>query len=288
MPTKFTSIVLTLLIGAGAAQANEGGHATWQRSADNEVANLASLQRGANNFMAYCSGCHSLKYARYSRVAEDLKINDELRDQLLVKPGAKFTDYIRSSMPEKDATEWFGKVPPDLSLVARSRSPDWIFNFLTTFYADDSNRQTGVNNLQLPGTAMPHVLASLQGVQRLKAHTEASKPAAQAQEAGAGEKKEESKEGAAASGDSSEPPAAAASAEHGGESASVFEPGVVQGSLTAAQYDDFVRDTVNFLQYVSDPTQVERQSLGIWVVLFLLMFTAIGYMLKKEYWKDVR
>jgi len=66
-----------------------------------------------------------------------------------------------------------------------------------------------------------------------------------------------------------------------------FEPGVV-GSLTAAQYDEFVRDTVNFLQYVSDPTQVERQGLGIWVVLFLLMFTAIAYMLKKEYWKDVR
>jgi ubiquinol-cytochrome c reductase cytochrome c1 subunit len=224
--------------------------------------------------MAYSSGCHSLKYARYSRIASDLKISDEIRDQLLVKPGAKFTDYVRSSMPEKDATEWFGKVPPDLSLVARSRSPDWIFNFLTTFYADPASRQTGVNNLQLPGTAMPHVLSSLQGVQRLKpVHKEEGK-----------------KEGAAAvsegsngSGDAGE------KSEHGEghEDASPFEPGVV-GSLTPVQYDEFVRDTVNFLQYVSDPTQVERQGLGIWVVLFLLMFTAIAYMLKKEYWKDVR
>src|SRR5687767_12650509 len=132
MRTKFTSVLLTLLIGVSAAQANEGGHAaSWQREAGNEVANLASLQRGAKNFMAYCSGCHSLKYARYSRVADDLKISEALRDQYLVKPGAKFTDYITSSMPEKDAIEWFGKVPPDLSLVARSRSPDWIFNFLT-------------------------------------------------------------------------------------------------------------------------------------------------------------
>jgi ubiquinol-cytochrome c reductase cytochrome c1 subunit len=245
MPTKFTSVLLTLLIGVGAAQANEGGHAAgWQREAGNEVANLASLQRGAKNFMAYCSGCHSLKYARYSRVADDLKISDELRDQYLVKPGAKFADYIRSSMPEKDAIEWFGKVPPDLSLVARSRSPDWIFNFLTTFYADPASRQTGVNNLQLPGTAMPHVLASLQGVQT-------------------------------------------AVWKEGGHDFEKFEPGVV-GSLTAAQYDEFARDTVNFLQYASDPTQVERQGLGIWVVLFLLMFTAIAYMLKKEYWKDVR
>ncbi|HUQ11318.1 MAG TPA: cytochrome c1 [Steroidobacteraceae bacterium] len=266
MRIKFTSIVLTLLIGAAAAQANEGGHASWQRAAENEVANLASLQRGARNFMAYCSGCHSLKYARYSRIAEDLKISDETRDQLLVKPGAKFTDYIRSSMPEQDATEWFGKVPPDLSLVARSRSPDWIFNFLTTFYADPASRQTGVNNLQLPGTAMPHVLSSLQGVQRLKpVH-----------------KEEEKKEGAAATSNGS-----GESAAESGHSDSPFEPGVV-GSLTPAQYDGFVRDTVNFLQYVSDPTQVERQGLGIWVVLFLLMFTAIAYLLKQEYWKDVR
>lgn len=253
-PTKFTSLVLTLLIGVGAAQANEAA-AGWQRPAENEVANLASLQRGARNFMAYCSGCHSLKYARYSRVAEDLKISDELRDQLLVKPGAKFTDYIRSSMPDKDATDWFGKVPPDLSLTARSRGPDWIFTFLTTFYADPNSRQTGVNNLQLPGAAMPHVLSSLQGVQNIVWKNVETK---------------------------------------GAEGKSVithefekFEPGVA-GSLTPAQYDEFVRDTVNFLQYVSDPTQVERQGMGIWVVLFLLMFTAIAYMLKKEYWKDVR
>jgi ubiquinol-cytochrome c reductase cytochrome c1 subunit len=256
MRTKFTSVLLTLLIGIGAAHASEGGHAAgWQREAGNEVANLASLQRGARNFMAYCSACHSLRFVRYSRVAEDLKISDELRDQFLVKPGAKFTDYITSSMPAADATEWFGKPPPDLSLVARSRSPDWIFNFLTTFYADPASRQTGVNNLQLPGTAMPHVLANLQGV----------------------------------------PNALWRNVEHKGSDGKAvvttefekFEPGVT-GSLTPAQYDEFVRDTVNFLDYAGDPTQVERQGLGIWVVLFLLMFTGIAYMLKKEYWKDVR
>ena len=205
MRTKFTSVLLTLLIGVSAAQANEGGHPGWQREAGNEVANLASLQRGARNFMAYCSGCHSLKYARYSRVGADLKISDELRDQYLVKPGAKFTDYIKSSMPEKDAIEWFGKAPPDLSLVARSRSPDWIFNFLTTFYADPASRQTGVNNLQLPGTAMPHVLASLQGVQTAVWRNVEQK-----------------------GGDG------AAVTSHAFEK---FEPGVV-GSLTPAQYDE--------------------------------------------------
>jgi len=257
MPIKFArvALALALVFGAGAVSANEGGHAGWQREAENEVSNLPSLQRGARNFMAYCSGCHSLRFERYSRLCEDLKISGEQCDALLVRPGDKRTDYIRSSMPEKDATEWFGKAPPDLSLVARSRGPNWIFNFLTTFHADTSSQKTGVNNLQLPGTAMPHVLASLQGVQNAVWVNEENR------------------------GEDGKPVVTRVF--------KTFEPGVV-GSLTPQQYDEFVRDTVNFLDYVGDPTQVERQSLGIWVVLFLLMFTGIAYMLKKEYWKDVR
>ena len=256
MRTNNLSVIgaLALLLGAGVATANEG-HAGWERPAGNQAANLPSLQRGARNFMAYCSGCHSLKYIRYSRVGVDLKISDEALAQLLVRPGDKPTDYIKTSMPAADAQEWFGKPPPDLSLVTRSRGSDWVFNFLTTFYADSASRQTGVNNLQLPGTAMPHVLAPVQGVQN----------------------------------------AVWKNVEHTGEDGKPvvtkeferFEPGIV-GSLTPAQYDEFARDTVNFLQYVGDPTQLERQSLGIWVVLFLLLFTGIAWLLKKEYWKDVR
>jgi ubiquinol-cytochrome c reductase cytochrome c1 subunit len=257
MPTKFASVAtaFALLLGAGAVSASEGGHAGWQREAGNEIANLPSLQRGARNFMAYCSGCHSLKFVRYSRLATDLQITDEQRDKYLVRPGDKFTDYIRTSMPEQDAIEWFGKAPPDLSLVARSRGTDWIFNFLTTYYADPSNKQTGVNNLQLEGTAMPHVLSSVQGVQSAVWRNVESKGADGKMTT---ERKFEK-----------------------------FEPAVA-GSLTPAQYDEFVRDTVNFLQYASDPTQLERESIGLWVVLFLLMFTGIAYLLKKEYWKDVR
>jgi ubiquinol-cytochrome c reductase cytochrome c1 subunit len=263
MRTNNLSVIgaLALLLGAGVASANEG-HATWERQAGNQVANLQSLQSGARNFMAYCSGCHSLKYIRYSRIGTDLKISDAALAQYLVRPGDKPTDYIKASMPAADAQDWFGKPPPDLSLVARSRGSDWIFNFLTTFYADPASRQTGVNNLQFPGTAMPHVLSSLQGVQHLKAvsHEEGAEKKAEAAEHGE---------------------------EHESGPESPFEPGVA-GSMSAEQYDTFVRDTVNFLQYVGDPTQLERQSLGIWVVLFLLLFTAIAWMLKKEYWKDVR
>ena len=248
-------MIRALLSGGGAASAEEGGHAGWARAADNQVANLSSLQRGARNFTNYCTGCHSLKYERYSRLCEDLKISDSQCQALLVKPGDKPTDYIKTSMPEKDAIEWFGKVPPDLSLVARSRGPDWIFNFLTTFYADPTSRQTGVNNLQLPGTAMPHVLASVQGVQNAVWRNVETK------------------------GEDGNPVVT--------REFEKFEPGVA-GSVTAEQYDEFVRDTVNFLQYVGDPSQLQREGLGIWVVLFLLMFTGVAYMLKKEYWKDVR
>src|SRR5688572_24000563 len=114
------SAVIALLAGTAAVSANEGGHANWERDAENEVSNLPSLQRGARNFLNYCSGCHSLKYIRYSRVATDLKISDQQRDAFLVRPGDKFSDYIKTSLPEKDAVDWFGKAPPDLSLVTRS------------------------------------------------------------------------------------------------------------------------------------------------------------------------
>src|SRR5687768_18471151 len=233
MRTNNLSVIgaLALLLGAGVASANEG-HAGWERQAGNQAANLPSLQRGARNFMSYCSGCHSLKYIRYSRLGADLKISDEALAQFLVRPGDKPTDYIKTSMPAADAQDWFGKPPPDLSLVARSRGSDWVFNFLTTFYADPASRQTGVNNLQLPGTAMPHVLASLQGVQSI--HTkDVERPGPDGSTITVAEFEK-------------------------------FEPGIV-GSLSAEQYDEFVRDTVNFLQYVGDPSQVERQSLGIWV-----------------------
>jgi ubiquinol-cytochrome c reductase cytochrome c1 subunit len=258
MRINLTATVLALVFcaGTGVVSAAEGGHAAgWQREASNEIGNLPSLQRGARNFLAYCSGCHSLKFVRYSRVCSDLKIGEKQCQDLLVRPGDKPTDYIKASMPAADATEWFGKAPPDLSLEARSRGTDWIFNFLTTFYADPASRQTGVNNLQLPGTAMPHVLSSLQGVQNAVWKNVESKDA-------------EGKPVVTREFDS-------------------FEPGV-PGSVTREEYDEFVRDLVNFLQYAGDPTQLQREGLGIWVVLFLLMFTGIAYLLKKEYWKDVR
>ena len=239
---------------AGGAEAAQSG-TDWEHwSAGNQVDNIASLQRGARNFLNYCVGCHSLKYMRYSRMAHDLRISDEQLKDYLLLAGDKPADYILTRMPAADSEGWFGKTPPDLSLEARSRGTDWIYQFLKTFYADPSKPTTQVNNLRLENAAMPHVLADLQGVQTAAFKVEELK----------GDGGEVMKQKVFAG----------------------FQPGV-PGKLTAEQYDDFVRDTVNFLDYVGEPAQADRRQMGIWVVLFLLAFTWIAWLLKKEYWKDV-
>ncbi|HTB66139.1 MAG TPA: cytochrome c1 [Steroidobacteraceae bacterium] len=215
---------------------------SWEPA--NSVADVASLQRGVRDFAGYCRGCHSLKYMRYSRMADDLQITPDQLQKFLLPAGAKPSDYVGTPMPSADALTWFGKVPPDLSLIARARGDGYLFRFLTTFFSDPT-RPTGANNLQLPSVAMPHVLSTLEGVKVAVFRTV---------------NKEQ-----------------------------VFDHfvQVAPGSLSHEEYLATVRDLVNFLDYVGEPAQVQRRSLGVKVVLFLLAFTALTYLLKREYWKNV-
>jgi ubiquinol-cytochrome c reductase cytochrome c1 subunit len=244
-----------VLLPRGAWAADEAGGkagADWQSwHADTDVADLASVQRGARNFVGYCLGCHSLKYERWSRLGTDLSVPEALLQKDLLPPGDNVTDYILTAMPAQDAQNWFGKTPPDLSLMVRARGRDYIYQYLKTFYVDPT-RPTGANNLRLPATAMPDVLSDLEGLKR------AAFRAAPGGGAAAGTEQ---------------------TLDH-------FEP-IAPGSMSAAEYDSFVRDTVNFLDYVSEPTQVARRALGVWVVLFLLVFTWLAWQVKREYWKDV-
>lgn len=257
MATLRRALLLGCVLASGAAAAAEDGRGagadwmTW-RAAD-DVTNTASLQRGARNFMGYCLGCHGLKYERYSRLAKDLEITPEELQKYLLAPGDKAADYILTTMPAADAATWFGKTPPDLSLMARARGTDYLYQFLKTFYADAS-KPTGANNLRLDATAMPAVLSELEGLKRAVFKDE--------QETGADGK---------------------LMTKH------VFDhfEQLAPGRLSAAEYDEFVHDTVNFLDYVGEPTQAARRALGIWVVLFLLVFTWLAWLLKQEYWKDV-
>lgn len=229
-----------------AAMAEEGGFALQHAGTD--INNTQSLQRGARNFMNYCSGCHSLKYLRYNRMAEDLKIPaSELATNLMFTTDKAF-DTVNVAMPP-ESESWFGKQPPDLSLIARARGTDYLYSLLHGFYADKT-RPWGVNNLYLPSIAMPHVLQGLQGLQ---------KPVFK-----------------------SEPD------EKGG--AKMVMTGVemmTPGSMKPEEYDVFVRDLVNFLDYAGEPVKATRQALGLWVTLFLLVFFAFAFLLKKEYWKEI-
>jgi ubiquinol-cytochrome c reductase cytochrome c1 subunit len=202
------------------------------------------LQRGLRDFAGYCRGCHSLKYMRYSRMATDLQITPDQMQKFLLPAGGKPSDYVATAMPAADAQTWFGKVPPDLSLMARARGDGYLFRFLTTFFSDPT-RLTGANNLQLPSVAMPDVLSTLEGVKVAVFKTV--------------------------------------------DKEQVFDHfvQVAPGSLSHEEYLATVRDLVNFLDYVGEPAQVRRRSLGIKVVLFLLAFTALTYLLKREYWKNV-
>jgi ubiquinol-cytochrome c reductase cytochrome c1 subunit len=247
MHKSWVLITLALLSAAGAAVADEeGGIPLLPAGAD--IKNSESLQRGARNFMNYCSGCHSLKYLRYNRMATDLKIPESELPGNLMFTADKVFDTVNSAMP-KDSEAWFGKQPPDLSLIARARGVDYLYSYMKGFYVDKT-RPWGVNNLYLPSAAMPDVLAQLHGLQKPVFKNEPD--------------------------------------EHG--SARMVLVGVdamTPGALKPEEYDQFVRDIVNFLDYAGEPVKEKRQSMGIFVMLFLLVFFVFAYLLKKEYWKDV-
>jgi ubiquinol-cytochrome c reductase cytochrome c1 subunit len=233
------------VLSLGLAGAAVGQHEPVLDAANTNIANAASLQRGAKYFVNYCLGCHSAQYVRYNRLAEDLQLSEQQLTENLMFTGEQVFDTMANAMRPEDAARWFGIAPPDLSLIARSRGTDYIFTFLRSFYIDPES-PTGVDNVVLPGTAMPHVLWQLQGTQR------------------------------------------AVFAEHEGvQEFETFEL-VRPGELSRGEYDEVVRDIVNFLDYIGEPIKRERQQLGIRVIGFLLVFLLIAFMLKKEIWKDVK
>lgn len=159
--TRFASwlAAAAMTVSASAMAAAEGGHV--EHSGVN-TRDVAAAQRGAKLFVNYCLSCHSARYMRYNRLAEDLDLGEELVMQNLVFADAKIGDTMDIAMRPADAKEWFGKAPPDLSLVARSRGVDWLYSYMKGFYRDETG---GWNNLLLPNAAMPHVFWQMQGIQ---------------------------------------------------------------------------------------------------------------------------
>ena len=239
-------LALLLLAIAFAATAEEGGPALDRAPIDPN--DKLSLQRGAAIFVNHCLNCHSANVMRYARL-QDLGLSEQqIRDNLIFTD-AKVGDTMTTAMDPKIAKAAFGVVPPDLSLVGRSRSPDWLYTYLRSFYHDPASK-TGWNNVVFPNVAMPHVLSEYQGTQALEVE--------QKMEESTGDMRVTKK--------------------------LVLEK---KGSLSPIEYDRYTADLVNYLAYMGEPTQVSRRHWGILVMFFLAAFAVITLLLKKEFWKDV-
>jgi ubiquinol-cytochrome c reductase cytochrome c1 subunit len=225
----------------------------WDK-APNKLNDLSALQNGAKIFVNYCLNCHSAAYMRFNRL-KDIGLTDkQIKDNLLFTTD-KVGDTMKISMDAKQGKDWFGGNPPDLTVIARSRSghggtgADYLYTYLRTYYRDAS-KATGWNNLAYPNVGMPHVLWELQG-QRRPIYEEV---------------------------------------EQHGHTTHVLKgwEQITPGKMTAAEYDEAVGDLVNYMQWMSEPAQSSRVRIGVWVMLFLLIFMVIAWRLNASYWKDIR
>jgi ubiquinol-cytochrome c reductase cytochrome c1 subunit len=233
-------LVSTSALAAGGAHLEPSGA---------NIKDMASLQRGAGLFVNYCLSCHSASFMRYSRLSEDLGLSEDVVLENLVFSDAKIGDTMEIAMDAEDAERWFGKAPPDLSLIGRSRGADWLYAYMRSFYQDEKGEW---NNTILLNAAMPHVLWELQGIQKIAKDDHG----------------EDQGDG------------------HSEAAAPHFEL-VVPGRLSPEEYDSTVRDLVNFLDYLGEPAKLKRKNIGVWVILFLAVFAFLAYLLKAEYWRDV-
>lgn len=245
MMNKIKILLFILCMGTQAVFAAESGMELDKApidSADND-----SLQRGAESFVNYCLTCHGASYMRYNRHRDIGLGNDEVLNRL-VYTDQKVGDLMLTAMRKKEAEEWFGVTPPDLSVIARSRGADWLYTYLRAFYRDDAT-VTGWNNLVFDRAAMPHVLYELQGEQRLSIET--------------------------------------INTDAGGKQVIKKLEIDVPGTLSKTEYDRYAADLVNYLVYLGEPAANDRRSLGIIVMIFLLGMLGLTYALKREYWRDI-
>lgn len=247
-------VLLTLLsvIIMGPVMAAGGGaypHESFKANIDDQQ----SLQRGVRYFMNFCSGCHGMDFQRYNRTFKDLNIDPEVGAKSLIFTGAGVVEQMHTAMQRDEAAKWLGTAPPDLSLTARAKTGQYVYNYLLGFYVDDS-RPLGFNNSVFPGASMPNPLWQFQGLQ---------KPVYEEHET-------------CIDGQCSKSQAIAG-----------FEL-IQEGSMTPKEYQQMSYDIANFLVYVSDPSALNRAALGPWVLLFTLLLTIIFYFLKREYWRDIK
>ena len=245
-----------LLLSAGivlGAQAAGAGIA-WDKAPD-KTNDLPALQNGAKIFVNSCLNCHAASFMRFNRLKDIGLTEQQIKDNLLFTTD-KIGETMKIAMDPKNAKEWFGAVPPDLTLIARSRAdagkgsgPDYLYTYLRTYYRDDT-KASGWNNLAYPNVSMPHVLWEMQG-ERKPLYAEVEQHGAKVQ---------------------------------------VFKgwEQVKPGSMTPLQFDQAMGDLVGYLQWMGEPAQNNRVQIGVWVLLFLLLLTFFAWRLNAAFWKDVK
>ena len=228
-----------------------------------DATDKSSLQRGAQIYMNYCLGCHSLKYARYKKVSEDLEIPLDMFEDNLIFGDQKMGDLIQVGMDPKEAKEWFGNTPPDLTLEAGLRGPDWVYTYLKSFYIDES-RPLGVNNKVYENVGMPHVLVDLQGTPQsvCRQVPYVAENGGIRQDPLSGERLTQ-------------------------EQCGFLEIEAGTGQLNPEEFDEAMLDLTNFLAYMTDPMKTERESIGTYTLLYLFIFTMLSYLLYREFKKDL-
>ena len=248
---KILLFILLTVCSFSTVLANSEGMA-WDR-APNKTNDVVSLQNGAKLFVNYCLNCHSAAYMRFNRLKDIGLTEAQIKDNLLFTTD-KVGDNMKVAMDPKQAKEWFGGVPPDLTVIARSRAghngtgADYLYTYLRSYYRDET-KATGWNNLAYPNVGMPHVLWQLQGERKAVFET---------------------------------------AHEHGHE-AHVFKgfEQITPGTMTSVQYDEAIGDLVGYLQWMGEPSQNTRVQVGVWVLLFLLVFTFFAWRLNAAYWRDI-
>ncbi len=253
-------IILSLLMALGLATgavASEGGIA-WDKFPQEKSNDLAALQNGAKLFVNYCLNCHSAAFMRYNRLRDIGLTEQQIKDNLMFATD-KVGDTMQAAITAKQGKDWFGGTPPDLTVIARSRADfgkgsgaDYLYTYLRTYYRDDS-KATGWNNLAFPGVGMPHVLWELQG-QRAAKYVEEK--------------------------DHHDP----SKTVHRFEGFEQLTP----GKMSPLEFDSAVGDLVAFLQWMGEPARGQRVRIGVWVLIFLGVFTVIAWRLNAAFWKDVK
>ena len=234
---------------------------------------VASLQKGARTFVNYCLNCHSAGMMRYHKLLEIGLTEQQVNDNLMFTAD-KIGELMTVAMAKRDAKDWLGTAPPDLSVIARARGPDWLYTYLRSFYRDPGSA-TGWNNMVYDRVAMPHVLWTLSGqqvqVERRFRNME------QAEAVGRQQKNAWKID--------------VLTREQAGKDGDRFILKTINteaaGSLSQIDYDILVRDLVNFMTWMSEPNQLERKQVGYVVMLVLLVLLVLAYFLYKEFWKDV-